>query len=188
MKPLFSSEEQQLLLSLSRDVLENELKGMRHNLNNHWREAFDVFRGIFVTLRMYDDLRGCIGQIEPTRKLYDNVITLSKSAAFHDRRFSPVVERELDSIEIEISVLTDPVAVSGNTTQEKMTQIRPFIDGVVLKAERQSATYLPQVWDSFSDHDAFISSLSRKAGFSADYWKYNPVELLTYQVTHFKET
>ena len=61
-----------------------------------------------------DDLRGCIGTIEPTDSVYDTVATRAASAALEDSRFPHTVSvEELPFITLEISVLTPPVPVKS---------------------------------------------------------------------------
>ena len=44
----------------------------------------------FVTLRQGEDLRGCIGSLEPRRPLGDDVAANARAAAFADPRFAPL--------------------------------------------------------------------------------------------------
>ncbi|MFZ4441489.1 MAG: AmmeMemoRadiSam system protein B, partial [Syntrophales bacterium] len=70
-------------------------------------------RGVFVTLKKREDLRGCIGRMVPDRPLAELVGAMALQSAFEDPRFSPVTPRELADLEIEISVLTPMKPVSG---------------------------------------------------------------------------
>ena len=65
-------------------------------------------QGCFVTLKIDEKLRGCIGFPEPVFPLYKSIIESAKSAAFSDPRFLPLKKEELDEVEIEVSVLTKP--------------------------------------------------------------------------------
>ncbi len=182
------SHLQNQLLALARAVLENELLDSNHNVENYRYPVFNGRCGLFVTLMLDGNLRGCIGRTEPMDSIYKNVIGLAKSAAFDDLRFSPLTAKELKKIIIEISLLTVPEKIEGIDNHDKMDQIRPGIDGVILKAGHQESTFLPQVWKSISTTESFVSELCRKAGLSRDYWKDNEVELSVYQVEHFQET
>ncbi len=175
------------LLTLARTVLENELYDIHNNLEAFNIDALQQENGVFVTLLKNDTLRGCIGRIESDLSLYQNVIDLSKAAAFNDHRFEKVTAKELEKITIEISILSIPKAVKGISSFEKIMKLKPKKDGVVLSAEGKKATFLPQVWDSLAIREDFISDLCRKAGLSRDYWKNNLVEISTYQVDFFKE-
>lgn len=175
------------LLALARKVLENELLNSRNDLEIYETEPFQQQNGVFVTLLIKGNLRGCIGRIESHLPLYQNVIDLSKAAAFEDHRFNRLTSKELNEIVIEISLLTVPKEVGGISSFDKMMKIRPKKDGVVLSAKGKHATFLPQVWDSIPIREDFISNLCQKAGLSKDYWKNNLINLSTYQVEHFQE-
>lgn len=139
---------------------------------------FKEDRGVFVTLEIEGKLRGCIGNIEPIYTLQKAVRTNAIAAAFDDPRFPRLTKEEFEMIDIEISVLTVP-------EKSSVDKIRPGIDGVVLKQGVYGATYLPQVWEDMPDKEKFLSSLCLKGGMSADAWKNEEIEVLTYQVEKF---
>ncbi len=184
---MLSNQYRSKLLGLARSVLENELIEARHDLNKFDDPLFAKKRGLFVTLYSHGTLRGCIGRIEAVDSIYRNVLDLSKSAAFKDPRFSPLQPSELDSVNIEISILSVPMEVTGDSSMEKVRKLRPFIDGVILSAEGMHSTFLPQVWDGLPDHHEFMAQLCLKAHLDADYWKHNEINIQSYQVEHFKE-
>ncbi|MFC1810145.1 AmmeMemoRadiSam system protein A [Patescibacteria group bacterium] len=146
-----------------------------------WRfheSEFKEKRGVFVTLEIEGNLRGCIGNIEPVYPLWEAVQRNAHEAAFGDPRFPSLTVDEFEDIDIEISVLTLP---------EKSTvdKIRPGMDGVVIQQGVYKATYLPQVWEDIPDKEQFLSSLCMKAGLGPDTWKNEEIEVFTYQVEKF---
>jgi uncharacterized protein len=184
---MMNQKKRELLLKLARDVLRNKLCSDDNDIRKYKIPEFNVKRGLFVTLMKNDNLRGCIGRIEPTNSIYQQVIHLAISAALEDHRFQPVQAAELSQIVIELSLLTVPEIIEGKDNTEKISQIRPFVDGVILNSGHYRSTFLPQVWDSLSDRDKFISELCRKAGLSYNHWRKEPIEFLSYQVEHFQE-
>ena len=123
-------------------------------------------RGAFVTLEKNGNLRGCIGDIFPSRPLYKAVISNAINAAFRDTRFRPVAPAELAELDIEISVLTPPQAAAS------YEDIEIGRHGMVLRKNGRRAVFLPQVapeqgWDLATT----LSHLSQKAGLPADAWK-----------------
>ncbi len=175
------------ILKLARQVLENELQGYHHDLSSFNDPELDEKRGIFVSLHMKGKLRGCIGRLEAHNSIFDNVIDLSKAAAFEDHRFKNLTLKELPKVKIEVSVLTVPKKIDGLTSYEKIKKIKPKKDGVILSAGHRNATFLPQVWDAVPIREDFISDLCRKAGLAPDYWENNDIDLSVYQVEHFEE-
>lgn len=181
------SQYKKMLLSLARKVLENELLDSHNNLKKYNIEPLRQKNGVFVTLLKNQKLRGCIGRIESDLSLFQNVIDLSKAAAFDDHRFEKLTARELEKIVIEISILSVPIKVDGISSFDKIMQLTPKKDGVVLSAKGKKATFLPQVWDAVPIREDFISDLCHKAGLSKNYWKTNSIDISTYQVDFFKE-
>ena len=150
-----------------------------NDLNDH--------RGVFVTLNKNGQLRGCIGNIEPIKTIFDGVADNAKNAAFHDPRFMPLSLDELDSVQIEVSILTRPEPLEYSDGQDLIKKLKPGIDGVIIKKRSRSATFLPQVWDQLKEPDAFLSHLCAKAGLSPDEWRQGSPDVLTYQVQFFEE-
>ena len=175
------------ILKLARRVLENELFQSEHDLSEFDETELQEKRGLFVTLHLNGQLRGCIGRLEAHNSIFKNVIDLSKAAAFEDHRFKNLTAKELNKVKIEVSILTKPVELEGKTTFDKVMQIRPDKDGVIIDSGRHSATFLPQVWESVPVRENFISDLCRKAGLTPDYWMHNHLDISVYQVEYFEE-
>lgn len=127
-------------------------------------ESLKAERACFVTLKREGELRGCIGSIEASRALIEEVSENAYAAAFRDRRFTPLTTEEFENIEISLSVLTDAVPVTVASTLELADLLRPNIDGVILQSGRRRGVFLPQVWETLPDPEAFIHHLKRKAG------------------------
>ncbi len=140
----------------------------------------------FVTLTQNKDLRGCIGTLEAHRSLLIDVKANAQAAAFHDPRFSPLTVHELDSTEIEISLLSamQPMMFSGE--QEALAQLQPGVDGVVFEFGHYRSTFLPQVWEQLPDASIFMAHLKHKAGLQSGFWD-DEVKLYRYTVSKWKE-
>jgi hypothetical protein len=138
-------------------------------------------RGVFVTLKKRNELRGCIGRIigdEPLGKLTG---AMAWHSAFDDPRFNPVTADELRDIEIEISVLTPLKEVSGPE------QIVVGRDGVLLVKQGRSAVFLPQVaTEQKWNRDETLDNLCAKADLPRGCWKQG-AQLLTFQAVVFSE-
>ncbi|WP_027362338.1 AmmeMemoRadiSam system protein A [Desulfospira joergensenii] len=145
-------------------------------------------RGVFVTLHKKGNLRGCIGNIEPVKSVREGIRENSEHAAFRDTRFSPLTPEELDEIDIEVSILTDPERVRYREARDLVSKLTPNVDGVILKKGHQRATFLPQVWEQLDDPDDFLSHLCVKAGLKGDEWKKGELEVYVYQVESFEES
>lgn len=142
-------------------------------------------KGCFVTLTKKGELRGCIGNIFPAQPLFRAVMENARSAAIHDHRFSAVTPAELPELEYEISLLTQPSPLAFDSPEELLRQLRPHVDGVVLKVGGRSSTFLPQVWEHFADKEDFLDRLAMKSGGLPTDWRRPDATVLTYQVEAF---
>ncbi len=182
-------QEKETLLKLARQALE---AGLRDNklppLNlESLTPLLQAPGASFVTLTRHGQLRGCIGALEPSIPLAEDVREHALAAALHDYRFPSVQPEELDEIEIEISRLTVPVPLDYDDDEDLLKKLRPGIDGVVLLDGRQRATFLPQVWEKAPDPVDFLNQLCYKMGAAADLWRRKHLDVLIYQVEEFHE-
>lgn len=140
----------------------------------------------FVTLTQHGRLRGCIGSLEAHRSLLADVKGNAVAAALRDSRFSPLSRTELGSTKIEISLLSPTREMSFLDEADALAQLRPGVDGVVFEYATRRGTYLPQVWEHFSQPRQFLASLKNKAGLPGDFWA-EGVKLSRYTVTKWEE-
>lgn len=173
-----------ILLDIAKKAIEEELLNKSLidivDLESNYDFLNDI-RACFVTLKLDGRLRGCMGSLQAHRKLIDDVIHNAHCAAFRDFRFQPLTKKELEQIEIEISLLTTPKILIYESLDELKEKIRPGIDGVILRQEHNQATFLPQVWEELPSFDEFFEHLSLKAGLEFDTLNHFP-EIYTYQV------
>ena len=101
--------------------------------------ALDKRAGVFVSLKLDDQLRGCIGTIEAEHSnLTEEIIANAVSAASEDPRFEPITADELDQLSISIDVLGEPVPASFN-------QLDPAIKGLVAEWKGRRGLLLPDL-------------------------------------------
>ena len=183
-----STQDKHYLLKFARSVIENHLKGIsQHPEKDAISPALLEKSGCFVTLHLRDQLRGCIGTIEPVTPLLSGVRENAVHAAFHDPRFSPVTSEELGDIAIEISVLTLPKPQVFQNADMLISLLKPGIHGVILSKGNHRATFLPQVWEQLPRPEDFLSHLCRKAGMAGFCWKDTGIEIEVYEVMYFSE-
>jgi AmmeMemoRadiSam system protein A len=127
-------------------------------------------RASFVTLRIGQRLRGCMGSLMATEPLVVNVARNAYTAAFRDPRFAPLARDEFPQLHIHLSLLGHPEPVAFESEAHLLSLIRPGIDGLTLIEGSRRATLLPAVWETLADPREFLAQLKRKAGLPIDYW------------------
>lgn len=146
-----------------------------------------VKSGTFVTLYKKGSLRGCIGSLTSSETIIESVKRNALNAAFHDYRFDPLKSEELDQVEIEVSILTEPEVLEYEDGADLISKLKPGEDGVIIRHGAARAIFLPQVWEQLPGPEEFLSHLCLKAGLLADMWQTSELEVLIYQAQYFEE-
>jgi AmmeMemoRadiSam system protein A len=183
-------ETRTLLLKLARESILSKLTGSilkTASDTNDLSEEIKKDGACFVTLTKKGELRGCIGSLEAQRPLYLDVIVNAQNSAFSDYRFAPLSRSEIDSVKIEISVLSERQEISYKDFNDLKKKVIPKVHGVYLSYSYNSATFLPQVWDQLYTHEQFFIHLCQKAGLSPEFIFYNKPKIEIYTVEHFSE-
>jgi len=148
----FTEEEKKTLLELALTTIEHGVeRGIFKSVASHFPGQLSESGASFVTLRRQGQLRGCIGQLEASMPLAQDVCKHAYAAAFQDPRFSPLQANELADLDIHISVLSPKVPVECESENQLLTQLQPGQDGVVLRAGYRQGTFLPDVWRSLPE-------------------------------------
>jgi AmmeMemoRadiSam system protein A len=187
------AEKGRILLRLARSTLMEKLGCRLQASEAEWLSSalkdpsFQSPCATFVTLTSKGQLRGCIGTLSPTDPLAESVRHNAVHAAFHDPRFAPLTEEELDRIRIEVSILSEPQPLPYSNAEDLVQKLRPHRDGVIIRQGFASATFLPQVWDQLPKPETFLDHLCLKAGLPRNAWKRSKLDLAIYHVQCFSE-
>ncbi len=133
-------------------------------------ESLRPLRATFITLKSDNRLRGCIGTLEARLPLVTDVAEHAYAAAFEDPRFPPLRKQEFPLLEIHISILSPPEPLHFSSEVDLLRQLRPGIDGLILRLGERHATFLPSVWEGLPDPYVFLAQLKQKAGLPLDFW------------------
>jgi len=148
--------------------------------------------GVFVTLNSIFDnrvsLRGCIGRPYPTSPLVEATIDSAVDSAINDPRFPAITPKELDSIIVDLSVLTPPKKIEYSKPEELLDLVKVGRDGLIASRGMFRGLLLPQVpidwkWDT----KEFLEHTCNKAGLSKDMWKDPETEFMSFQAEIFGE-
>jgi AmmeMemoRadiSam system protein B/AmmeMemoRadiSam system protein A len=178
-----SDEDKRELLKLARKTITDQLAGHRSTPPDEQTlsASLKTNAGAFVTLRRDGQLRGCIGNFSTTTPLYRVVMAMAVAAATEDYRFPPVTNKELDEIDIEISVLTPMKKISS------IDEIELGRHGIYIRKGGHSGTFLPQVASETGwSLEEFLGHCARdKALIGWDGWR--DAEIFTYEAIVFEE-
>jgi len=180
-------------MELSIDEREILLKAARESILQEFSEC-DVTKvdykaypklkmelGAFVTLKINEQLRGCIGYIIAQKPLFETIVEAAKHSAFGDPRFAELSRDEFDEIAIEISVLSqfEPI--------KSYDEIEVGKHGLLLE-EGGRAVLLPQVATEQGYNRAeFLTALCHKAGLYGNYWKERMLNIKVFTALVFSE-
>lgn len=182
-------DDKRILLHLAREAVTAAVKDeplIRPDLNA-LPPSLRRIGSCFVTITEAGSLRGCIGGLEADQPLAHDAQDHAAQTAVYDYRFPPITPAELEKIEIEISVLTEPQPLHYGQAFDLLRLLRPGVDGVILSQGGHRATFLPQVWERISDPTDFLRLLCQKMGLPEDDWLEGKLEVQTYQAEKFTE-
>lgn len=179
-----TKDEQDELLKISRDTLVNYFQNVETPDITVEHEYLNTKLGAFVTLKKNGELRGCIGNFEPTMSLAEVIQQLTIQSATKDSRFSPVQLSELDDITIEISVMSPRFEI-----EDPGEEIELGKHGVYIEQGNRAGVFLPQVaTENNWDLETFLGQLcSQKAGLAGDCWKEDDTEIYVFTAQVFEE-
>ncbi len=185
-----TKKQGQALVQLARKTIWERLglDGKDPEIEVEKEKALQTHSGTFVTLSLNGTLRGCIGSLTADEPIFTSVRRNAVNAAFHDPRFPPLTAEEASTIDIEVSILTEPQPLEYDSPQDLLEKICPEIDGVIIKKGLYRATFLPQVWEQLPDRKEFLSHLCNKAGLAPNCWEENELQVYTYQVQYFESS
>jgi AmmeMemoRadiSam system protein A len=178
---LLSSDDRRTLLLRARDAVVRVVGGDGAPLDEAPASAVLARPGaVFVTLHVGGELRGCIGTSEPRAPLWRAVPDMAQAAATRDPRFPPLSARDLDTLSVEISVLS-PVR-----PLEHPSEIEIGRHGLDVRRRLAHGLLLPQVAVEHGfDRERFLAETCRKAGLPADAWKDPATEIRTFEADVF---
>jgi len=131
--------------------------------------------GVFVSIKKFGELRGCIGTFEPTRtNVAEETIANAISSATQDPRFPAVNAAELPDLSYSVDVLTKPEPV------ENQSQLDPKRYGVIVESGFRRGLLLPDL-EGVNTVEEQIDICRHKAGISPR----EPIKLYRFEVRRY---
>ena len=168
-------KEMHPLVRLAKDTVENYIQNgiipKVIELSPEMRER----AGVFVCLKKWGQLRGCIGTFDPCcANVAEETISNAISSASKDPRFKPVTAQELPDLSYSVDVLTRPEPVKGPEGLD------PKRYGVIVEAGMRRGLLLPDL-EGVDTAEQQIEICRMKAGISPD----EPVKLYRFEVKRY---
>jgi len=189
----YSDEDGNFLVRLARKTVDEYVtQKMKSEPPKDTAEHLRQKSGVFVTLNSISgnrvSLRGCIGRPYPSQPLVEAVIDSSIDSAVNDTRFLPLTPRELDTIIVDLSVLTPPEKIEYSKPEDLLSLVKVGRDGLIAVQGRWRGLLLPQVpvdwkWNTLE----YLEHTCNKAGLPEDAWKDPKTEFMSFQAEIFGE-
>ncbi|MFZ1729938.1 MAG: AmmeMemoRadiSam system protein A [Bacteroidota bacterium] len=166
-----NSDVRQLLLRTAREAILAQFDG--EELPPPELPYTPEASGVFVTVHVSGNLRGCIGFLELGDGLLDTIAEAARRAAANDPRFYAVREDEMDDCHLEITLL-GPIERIDDADDFEIGQ-----HGLTLDCQGRRGLLLPQVpiergWDKA----AFLTGLCQKTRVPDRSWE-EPAAILS---------
>ncbi|NLJ58029.1 MAG: AmmeMemoRadiSam system protein A [Tissierellia bacterium] len=155
-------EEEDEYVRLARQTLESYVINHKKikKPDNLSKELTERSAGVFVSLKLDGNLRGCIGTISPTTdSIADEIIRNAISAGTEDPRFYPVDEEELPRLEYSVDVLGEAEKI------QSIDELDPERYGVIVTKGHRRGLLLPKL-EGVNSAEEQVSIALEKAGIS----------------------
>ena len=189
----YSDDDGVFLVGLARRTVDEIVTtGKKLGAPENTPEHLRAKSGVFVTLNTVFDgrvtLRGCIGRPYPSNPLVEATVDSAVDSAINDPRFPRVAPKELDSIIVDLSVLTPPEKIEYSKPEELLDLVKVGRDGLIASRGMFRGLLLPQVpvdwkWDTRE----FLEHTCNKAGLPMNMWKDPETEFMSFQAEIFGE-
>lgn len=155
-------EKEDAYVRLARETIEKYVVSGKRNTVPEGLPAEMTERraGVFVSIHKEGRLRGCIGTILPVREcIAKEIIDNAVSASTRDPRFDPIRPEELDRLEINVDVLSEPERIGSKAELD----VRRY--GVIVSSGSRRGLLLPDL-DGVDTVDEQVSIAMKKGGIS----------------------
>ena len=147
---------------LARETVEKYIVSRKMNTVPDWAlpEMKERKAGVFVSIHKEGRLRGCIGTILPVYgSVAEEIIHNAVSASTRDPRFDPIRPDELDKLEINVDVLSEPEKISSREELD----VKRY--GVIVSSGGRRGLLLPDL-DGVDTVDEQVEIAMKKGGIS----------------------
>ena len=156
-------EQEDCFVRLARETIEKYVLTREWHPVPEWAapEMKNRKAGVFVSIHKEGKLRGCIGTILPVRRnIAEEIIHNAVSAATRDPRFDAIQPEELDKLEINVDVLSEPEKIDSKADLD----VKRY--GVIVSSGSKRGLLLPDL-DGVDTVEDQVHIAMRKGGITS---------------------
>lgn len=152
---IYDSYQQLAKKTVERYIKDHQL--IHYKDENLPKEMVENKAGVFVSIHIKDELRGCIGTVQATRDcIAEEIVYNAISASTKDPRFLPITENELSDLTYHVDVLGQAEKISS----KKELDVKRY--GVIVRKGQKTGLLLPDL-EGVDSVDYQINIALRKA-------------------------
>jgi uncharacterized protein len=167
---MLNSEQRRAVLAAARASIDARVTGRASPMPA--ASGFPTASGVFVTVKVLGDLRGCLGTLDCRHDLLRETARCAADAASADPRFLPITADQLPGLTVEVSILgplerIDPLSDGA---------VIVGVHGLVIEQGRNRGLLLPQV--ASERHwtvEQFLGQTCIKANLPPDAWRHGAI-------------
>jgi AmmeMemoRadiSam system protein A len=170
-------------LAVARAAVTHAAYGRRERLVPTVPDPSRPHSGVFVTLRKFQRLRGCMGLLDSRPPIADAIVDAATLAAVKDPRFPPLTIAELGDIRLELSILSRPQPLRS------IDDLELGRHGIIVSRDQQRGLFLPSVATTHNmDRETFLSRCcADKAGLPPDAWRDPGTHVESFETTTYAD-
>lgn len=179
---MLAEKDASILLNIARDAITSLVNKQEYQPQPREEKNLNERSGCFVTIKQSGKLRGCIGNFQSERPLFQEVAEMAIASASKDPRFHPLEKAELGTFSLEISVLSPLEKIDDIELIEVGTH------GIYLEKNFSRGVLLPQVATEYGwDRITFLQQTCQKAGLQTDAWQDADADIYIFSAQIIKE-
>jgi AmmeMemoRadiSam system protein A len=154
------AKQESAYVRLARETIENYVKYVKiiSPPKDLPEEMIKQKAGVFVSIKKFGNLRGCIGTFMPTQEnIAHEIIRNAVNAAVDDPRFPAVTVSELNDLTISVDVLSSSEEISD------ISELNPKKYGVIVSSGYKKGLLLPDL-EGVDTVKEQVDIAKRKAG------------------------
>ena len=186
-----SRMHEDFMLRLVREVIETWVKTKRPIVIGEYPEELNEEKGVFISIYKttggFKHLRSTVGHAFPSTSLIKALVDYSILSC-KDGSFTHIRPEDLDGIQIEVSVASEPELMDVRSPRDYLNKIRVGKDGLVLRKGIMTGDILPEVSKEKNwNVEDYLKHLCLKTGLAPNAWTNLSAKIYKFETETFGE-